>query len=197
MKLSVPQIKVDGGTQSRESLNNEVIEDYAQSMIDGAAFPAITVFYDGSDYWLADGFHRYHACIKAGLDCIDADVKQGDRRQAILFSVGANAMHGLRRTNADKRRAVMRLLEDDEWKKWSDREIGRRCGVFHQMVATLRRSLDDSSSQSQQRTYTDRHGNTSTMNVGGIGKSSKRDSEEEEGGVRPGLSPLMSVGHLA
>ena len=99
-------------------------------------------------------------------------MKQGDRRQAILFSVGANATHGLRRTNADKRRAVMRLLEDDEWKNWSDREIGRRTGVSNRFVSNLRADFTVNRSQSeepQQRTYTDRHGNTSTMNVGGIG----------------------------
>jgi hypothetical protein len=38
-------------------------------------------------------------------------------------SVSANAPHGLRRTNADKRRAVVRLLEDTEWSQWADREI--------------------------------------------------------------------------
>ena len=32
-----------------------------------------------------------------------------------LHSVGANATHGLRRSNADKRRAVVLLLEDEEW----------------------------------------------------------------------------------
>jgi len=33
---------------------------------------------------------------------------------AVFNSVGANAEHGLRRTNADKRRAVLTLLNDDE-----------------------------------------------------------------------------------
>lgn len=39
-------------------------------------------------------------------------------REAILFIVGANASHGLRRTNADKRRTVERLLADEEWRGW-------------------------------------------------------------------------------
>jgi hypothetical protein len=38
----------------------------------------------------------------------------------VLHSAGANAMHGLRRTNADKRRTVMLLLQDEEWAAWSD-----------------------------------------------------------------------------
>ena len=32
-------------------------------------------------------------------------------------------------TNEDKRRAVMTLLADEEWGKWSDNEIARRCEV--------------------------------------------------------------------
>ncbi|MEX2673389.1 MAG: hypothetical protein WD294_14915 [Phycisphaeraceae bacterium] len=83
---------------------------------------------------------------------------------AILYSVGANADHGLRRTNADKRASVETLLADDEWAKWSDREIAKRCAVHHDTVNRLRKetSLSDSDSE---RTYTDRHGNTSTMNT--------------------------------
>ena len=65
-------------------------------------------------------------------------MRQGGLRDAILHSAGANAVHGLRRTNADKRRAMLMLLEDEEWSKWSDREIGRRCAVDHKTVARLR-----------------------------------------------------------
>src|SRR5690348_8493475 len=35
--------------------------DYTQAMVDGAEFPPLVVFWDGSDYWLADGFHRHSA----------------------------------------------------------------------------------------------------------------------------------------
>ena len=39
---------------------------------------------------------------------------KGTQRDAILWSISANATHGLRRTNEDKRRAVTRLLQDPE-----------------------------------------------------------------------------------
>jgi hypothetical protein len=55
--------------------------------------------------------------------------RQFNRRDALLFSVGANAIHGHRRTNEDKRRAVDVLLNDPEWRVWNDSEIARRCGV--------------------------------------------------------------------
>jgi hypothetical protein len=41
----------------------------------------------------------------------------------VLYTVGANATHGLRRSNADKRRAVSMLLDDPEWAQWSNLAI--------------------------------------------------------------------------
>lgn len=98
----------------------------------------VTVFYDGSEYWLADGFHRAAASEGCQRTEIQADVRPGSRRDACLAAAGANATHGLRRSNADKRRAVVLLLQDEEWSQWSDREIARRCGVSHTFVSNLR-----------------------------------------------------------
>lgn len=144
MKLGLQSIRLDGGTQSRASLDERVIDEYSEAMREGAAFPPVVVFHDGSDYWLADGFHRVRAAERAGLGELDADVRQGGRRDAVLFSVGANASHGLRRTNEDKRRAVRVLLEDAEWSTWSDREIARRAGVSDRFVSSLRLSANGS-----------------------------------------------------
>ncbi len=134
IKLSLSQIRCDGGTQSRAAIHQTTVDEYAEDYKNGANFPPITVFYDGEFYWLADGFHRLEAARSAEFTNIKAIIKQGTRRDAILYSVGANAKHGLRRTNADKRRAVMTLLEDSEWSHWSDRKIARQCGVSHDFV---------------------------------------------------------------
>ncbi|ETX05035.1 MAG: hypothetical protein ETSY2_25345 [Candidatus Entotheonella gemina] len=136
-------IRTDGGTQPREYLNELVLSEYAESMTGGTAFPPVVIFFDGSHYWLADGFHRLFAAKKCGARDIAADVRQGTRREARLYAVGANATHGLRRTNADKRRAALTLLQDEEWQRWSNREIARQCGVTHTFVAKLRRELLD------------------------------------------------------
>jgi hypothetical protein len=55
-----------------------------------------------------------------GLAKISADVREGSRRDAILYAVGANASHGLKRTNRDQRNAVMLLLKDPEWGRRQD-----------------------------------------------------------------------------
>jgi hypothetical protein len=139
--LAIDAIRMDGSTQPRAELKAETIADYAEAIGHGDKFPPVTVFHDGSSHWLGDGYHRVRAAIVAGLKEIDADVRMGDRRDAVLFSVGANATHGDRRNAADKRRAVEKLLRDEEWSQWSDREIGRRCGVGHSTVSNIRGEL--------------------------------------------------------
>ena len=138
MEIKVEKIRLDGGTQSRAGMNQDVINEYTESIQDGATFPDVLLYYDGNDYWLADGFHRVAAHKAAGKELISANVKQGTRRDAILYSVGANSQHGLRRSQEDKRHAIMTLLEDDEWSQWSDAEISRRVGVSKATVGKYR-----------------------------------------------------------
>jgi len=136
--INIKTIRIDGGTQSRVDINNEIVTEYAEAIKAGAEFPAVVVFNDGADNWLADGFHRFHAHNQAGKTSITADVRQGTARDAVLFSFGANGTHGLKRSNADKRKAVATMLSDAEWAEWSDRKIAEVCGVGHPFVAAIR-----------------------------------------------------------
>ena len=171
MQLSLKSIRIDGGTQSRVELNNATVEEYAEAMHEGATFPPVVVFFDGATHWLADGFHRYFGADHAGLEEIAADVRQGTQADAQLFSFGVNADHGLRRTNADKRKAVTGALHHPVSCKWSDRQIAKHCGVSDKTVAAVRDSHCGNSEVSQQRTYTTKHGTTAVMNTANVGKS--------------------------
>jgi hypothetical protein len=146
-------------------------------MKQGQEFPAVTVFRIDGKYYLADGFHRYSAAQRAGLPCIKAEIKDGDKRSAILHSVGANSNHGLRRTNEDKRRAVLMLLGDPEWRVWSDRDIARQCAVHHDLVGECRKSLAVSASDSSAvRTYRTKRGTTAKMDTARIGRKRHKQS---------------------
>ena len=176
--LPLDQIRIDGGTQPRCEINYELVSEYEKAMQDGAVFPPLVVYFDSADYWLADGFHRWHAARQARLDVITCEVYTGSQRDAILHSVGSNATHGKRRTNADKWRAVKTLLADEEWSGWSDSEIARRCAVHHTTVASIRASLTCDLA-SEVRTYRDRHGNVSTMNTAKIGRTHGAEQEDD------------------
>lgn len=138
--LPVREIRADQALQSRVTLNAMTVDEYAAAMREGATFPAVVVFHDGRSFWLASGFHRIAAAKKARLPCFAAQVQRGSKRDAILYSVGQNFDHGLRRSNADKRAAVLMLLTDPEWIRWSDREIARQCRVSHPFVSAIRTS---------------------------------------------------------
>ena len=131
-------IRIDCGTQSRVSINQQAVSSYAELVKEGTVFPPVTVFFDGEHHYLADGFHRYFAHKAAGHDEILSDVKNGTLRDAILFSLRANSTHGLPRTNEDKRNSVQIMIDDFEWGEWSNAEIARRCLVSHSLVNSMR-----------------------------------------------------------
>lgn len=168
-KLNLNAIRIDGGTQSRVEINNEAVSDYAEAVKVGIEFPPVVVFHDGADHWLADGFHRYWAHKQAGKASIQAEVRAGTVRDAILYSLGANGAHGLRRSNADKRKAVQTLLADAEWAKWPQTKIAEACGVSREFVSRLSSDLSCDRSQDTTRTV-ERAGKTYQQDTSRIGK---------------------------
>lgn len=184
--VNVADIRVNGGTQSRAQIDREVVAEYAEAVENGADFPPLVVFFDGATYWLADGFHRYEAYSRARRFDVPADVRQGTQRDAILYSVGANASHGLRRTRDDKRRAVLTLLNDPEWGAWSDREVAKACAVSHTFVAERRRDLTGNVA-SEKRSYTTKHGTPATMATAAIGRREDRPTEARQ---EPPVDPV-------
>lgn len=168
--IEISSIRVDGGTQARVQLNDDTIAEYTEAVKAGDALPAVVVFNDGTDNWLADGFHRYHAHVAAGVTSIEADVRTGTQRDAIIFSLGANHTHGLRRTNADKHKSVTTMFADQEWSTWSDNAIALCCGVSNRFVAKARAvTMNIHSEKPEEREYITKHGTKAKMKVRKIG----------------------------
>ena len=175
--LELEQIRIDGGTQSRVELNQETVAEYAQAFTAGATFPPVVAFFDGANYWLADGFHRYFGARDAGESAIDAEIRTGTQRDAVLYSWGANDKHGLPRSNADKRHIVTVILKDEQGRQWSDRDIAKRFGFANSFVSKMRQSLfSENSENPAERTYTTKHGTTAVMNTANIGVQQHRDA---------------------
>ena len=170
--IQLSAIRIDGGTQSREALNQATVAEYAEAMTEGVTFPHITLFFDGSNHWLVDGFHRYFAAKQVGFTDMPAEVRDGTQLDAQWASYTVNKDHGLRRSNADKRKAVMGALAHPYGKAKSDNQIAKELGVHHSTVGDIRRSLADSASDvPAERTYTTKHGTTAVMKTDKIGKA--------------------------
>jgi phage N-6-adenine-methyltransferase len=171
------------------------VNEYQQDMMAGVTFPPVIVFYDGEDYWLADGFHRLYAACNLNRDSLSVDIRQGTRRDAVIHSVGANAAHGKRRTNEDKRRAVLQLLNDEEWSGWSDREIARRCAVSNRFVSNLRPVTVNGSQLEPERTYVTKHGTMAVMNTIAIGGKRAVIEQMTNGSSRKSMRIIHNSGN--
>ena len=197
--LNISEIHRDGGTQPRAFLDLKHVATLVEVLEDGGELDPVTVFYDGTEYWLADGFHRCKAHEDFGQEEINCVVTQGIRRDAVLYSVGANAEHKAvkPRSREDKRRAVTMLLHDPEWKEWSNYKIAEVCKVSDEFVRRLRNNLTTNvgseeksilttnvgseeksilttnvgSEEESTRTYTTKHGTKSRMRTGKIGRT--------------------------
>jgi hypothetical protein len=141
MKLKLKDIRINGGTQLRHCINDDTVQEYKEAYNDGERFPPLTVFFDLKQYWLADGFHRYDMYQQLNVEDVDVEIKEGSLRDAVFYAASANSKHGLRRTNEDKRKAVLTILDDMEWSQFSDHKIGKICGVSHMTVGRIKKSL--------------------------------------------------------
>jgi hypothetical protein len=139
--IPINLICIAGDSQCRANTDRDTVEEYAHAWRADADFPPVDLFTQGTVYFPGDGMHRILAAKRAGRAAILAYVLRGDARDAFLHGCASNQTHGLRRTNADKRHMVCRMLNDSEWVKWSDRLIAEKCGVSAQFVSNVRGEL--------------------------------------------------------
>ena len=165
-QIEINNITINKRVQQRVQQDDSVIKEYFEAVQAEAQFPPLTVFYDGEKLILADGKHRYEAYKLAGIDVVNAEIINGSERDAILYAAGANADHGLRRTNDDKRYAVETLLMDEEWGQWSDGAIAQKVRVSQPFVTKLRRMLTNNGYEFNSRRICANGRSMDTSNIG-------------------------------
>jgi len=186
--LPLESINVYGGTQARVRTSDEAIASYAEEMSNGAVFPPIIVYYDGSTYWLADGFHRYLAAKRNEQVEILAEIQPGGRSDALRHALGANATNGVYRTNADKRNAVEIALE--EWPDRANPVLAEICKVSVELVRRVRTELTKSGRLQTPDAVTGRDGKAYPAGIERQprGKTEGRSSDGEGGGGGGGFA---------
>ena len=142
-ELEIALINRESQTQPRGKLDTETIESYADSMLEEYdKFPPVVVFYDGTNHYLADGFHRVASAEKNQRKTIKSDIRTGSLEEARWFSYSANSRQGLRRTNEDKRRAVESALQHPNAINMSDVALAKHLGVSENTVKKYRDLLN-------------------------------------------------------
>jgi len=183
-KISIEQINIYGGTQARVKTNDDAIESYAEEMQRGAVFPPISVYFDGTTYWLADGFHRFLATKRNGQTDISAEVQPGGRTEALRHALGANSLNGVYRTNGDKRNAVEIALE--EWPELANTVIAEICKVSSELARGCRQQMEKAGRIPQMITVKGRDGKSYPGAIEREPRGKTEEPSSEKGGTGGG-----------
>lgn len=148
-KMKVPMRIVQSMAQYQSragGLNMEAVEEYAERYKNGEPMDPIQVCGQRHiAFYVVDGHHRYEAMKRAGFGLnheIEVEVVDHRTDPAVIRweAAGSNTSHGIRRTRADKRKAVVMCLKD--FPLQSNPDIARHCGVSRIFVWSIRKELD-------------------------------------------------------
>ncbi|MBC2594424.1 ParB N-terminal domain-containing protein [Ruficoccus amylovorans] len=142
-EVAISRIIRESECQVREKINERTVSEYAETLKDGGTFPPVILFgtHDGAKLYLADGFHRLFAHERCNRTTITAEIHEGGLCEAIRYALGVNSTHGLRRTSADKRKAIGIALQ--HFHELSNVAIAELCGVSESSVRNHRESAQN------------------------------------------------------
>ncbi|MCB0061558.1 MAG: hypothetical protein KDE19_05570 [Caldilineaceae bacterium] len=151
MMLTPAEIRRDGQTQIRIEINAETISRY-ELMIKQADYEwpftdPLVVFSDGEEHWLADGFQRdiawQNVFNRPGqeIPSYPVELRAGTLRDAIRYATHEANRHGQPYTRKDRRNLARLLIEDVEWRQYSNRQIARIAGLDEKTIRNIRKEL--------------------------------------------------------
>jgi hypothetical protein len=154
--IALSVIQFDTELQFRSRTHLETVQEYAEAyrteeeVPPEMRLPPVVLYFDGSIYWLADGFHRVMARKRLGEEFVRALVFQGTKLDAIFHAAGANKKHGIPLTREEKQNIVRRVLAYPEWRSLPSRVIAVHCGVSHTTVLNILNSIKETETLSIQ-----------------------------------------------
>jgi len=167
--LEIQRIRRDGGTQGRVSLNQYVVEEYAELMRAGTEFPPVRTWFDGDNYWLSDGFQRVAAAELNSPASVRAEVFCGTLEDAKWDSYAANSRHGSRRARADIEAIMKRAWEHPRASVLSVCQIALHLNIPEATLRRWRKGLSSPSGEDATRIAV-RHGKAYCIDTTRIGK---------------------------
>jgi hypothetical protein len=152
-KVKLSQVRIDGGTQGRVEIDQQHAYQMVEMMKEGYEFDPMDTNFDGVDYWMVDGFHRYHAYTLMGIKEVEIKYIPGTLDEAIIRSYGVNSRHGKTRTSADRQKIVESALANPLLKDATTYELAKICVVSQSFVAGVR----DPSKKKKQKENLEKH----------------------------------------
>ena len=182
--IQLSLIRIDGKTQYRDEVDQRTVNEYAECMRNDAEFPPVSCTFDGTHYWLWDGFHRFLATQAADFRDIHVQYTHGTLEDAQDFALGANGKHGIPRNNATKRLQVEAALSMERHANKSDREIARLCDVSAPFVASVRSPATKEKQAQNRQTSAAKYGQSNSI------QQSPEASVQGVIGLHPQAAPL-------
>jgi len=144
--VAVDDIILDERCQPRAILNAEAVQEYAELYAENAKLPPLDVVDVEGDLILIDGFHRLAAARQSDQSFVRVAVlERCDIDRAIWLAASRNQGHGVRRTSADKRQAVLLALRSAIGKEQSLRTIAEHVGVSKSTVHNIQQEIASAS----------------------------------------------------
>ena len=157
--LRLSDVEVDYSIQPRvNGLNQDHVDELEAAYRDenAAIEPPVAWQLPDESYKLSQGFHRVEGAKRAGRESLKFVVRTGTADECAIDAACSNHGHGLKRTDADKRRAVESLLK--LMPKSSDRDIAERCKVDHKTVGKVRKESESTGEIPSSTTRTGKDG---------------------------------------
>lgn len=142
--IRIDQIAVYKELQYRANGTDEAwVAELSQHLKNGGSFNSLPVVFKPKKgkFILGGGFHRLAAYKACGFSEIEAEVREGELRQAKLYALGDNADHGMRRTREDTRKAAVEALNDAELSQLSARELAKIVKCDPAWLARVKREI--------------------------------------------------------
>jgi ParB-like chromosome segregation protein Spo0J len=178
--LPIEKIRIDGGTQPRAEINKNAVEEYASLISEKVLMPPVIVYFDGKEYWLVDGFHRYFSHKKLGLTEMLVDIRNGTLREAQFFSKGAHNGRGLGHNSKDYEYIVLSMVKDKEWGQWSNRALGKHIGISAMTVGRIKKKADVQQSSKKKTNRKDGKGKEVIVDTSKMGRPEQTKPNEVE-----------------
>jgi ParB-like chromosome segregation protein Spo0J len=150
--LPLEQLHVDPECQVRVRLDAAALDDYAAVYADeemARSMPPITAYPVNGHFVIVDGFHRYYAALKSGLETVPVRVLKpnvGEEDAAVearTLALQANQEHGVRLAPADRRRAVELALRNPWLADASVRRLSEVLGLPSTTIYRIRKELEN------------------------------------------------------
>lgn len=165
-----------------------LVASYAELMAQGVTLPPVRVWFDGTNYWLTDGFHRVAAAERIGCRHISAEVRCGSLGEARWDSFQANSAHGARRSPAETRKVIQAALQHPNAARLSNIEIARHLNIAEATLRRWRKIISPESCGDAIRLVT-RGNSTYLLKISRIGKK-RRERAKSLGDIRIGMEQM-------